>query len=593
MSNRAFLLAALLVAAPLVAVRGAQAGYIEQPQFGTGSTISVAWGDADGDGDLDLAVGNYFNQFRELYVANGDGTFTRQTPFGTGNTFAVVWADYDNDGDPDLAAGNGAGQQSRLYVNQGGGAFTGQNQFGARTTVCDAWADYDLDGDLDLAVGNGILGLDQQNYLYVNNGDGTFTEEAQFGGLQTDSIAWADYDLDGDPDLAVGNGGFGSIQQNYLYINNGDGTFTGVPEFGLGDTASLGWGDSDNDGDLDLAVGNWNNTQCRLYVNRGDGTFAGQDRFGARDTNTLAWADADLDGDLDLAVGNGDFNFAEQNFLYVNGGDGTFTEVPEFGLGSTDGVAWADADRDGDLDLAAGNEHTPAQNYLYVNTAGPGSWLALHLVGHFHDLGSGYSNRDGIGAKVLVYEQGFLGVPGHLLGFREVEAHGGFASQSAIDPHFGLPGRAVVDLRILWPGSGRSRVAQDLIGVATGQRLTVNEQGTPAGLGEPRVAPRPGRGGLRVAPNPARGGAGFELVLPGGGGRTRLHIYDAGGRLVRTLPLEPAGTMGEFRADWDRRGGDGRAVPAGVYFARVGEASAGGASAGSASAAAARIVLVR
>lgn len=457
-----------------------QTAFTEQAQFGAGATLAVAWGDYDNDGDLDLAVANFSGRSNELYVNNGDGTFTQQSQFGPAQTFAVVWGDYDNDGDLDMAVGNGSNRQNALYINNGNGTFTAQAQFGRSRTNGMAWGDYDNDGDLDLAVGNGILGSIQQNYLYVNNGDGTFTEQAQFGTGQTDAVAWGDYDNDGDLDLAAGNGGFGFVGQNYLYINNGDGTFAEQAQFGIGDTAAVAWGDYDNDGDLDLAVGNWNDGQNLLYINNGDGTFTEQAQFGAGDTNTLSWGDADNDGDLDLAVGNGDFQTADQNYLYINNGDGTFTERAEFGQGSTDALAWGDYDNDGDLDVAAGNEHSPSQNYLYIDNTNDRNYLILHLIGHRHDRGTGYSNRNGIGAKVSVYRQGQLGERNHLLGYREVEAKGGFSPQNSIDVHFGLPHEAAVDIRILWPGSAGSFIVQDLVAVTTGQKLTVDEEGVRA-----------------------------------------------------------------------------------------------------------------
>ena len=326
-----------------------------------------------------------------------------------------------------------------------------------------------------MAVGNGILGTAQQNYLYVNNGDGTFTRQNRFGMGQTDSLAWGDFDDDDDLDLAVGNGGFGYTGQNYLYVNNGGGNFAEQPAFGEGDTAVVAWGDADGDGLLDLAVGNWGDGQNMLYINNGGGGFSGQSEFGARDTNTLAWGDYDHDGDLDLAVGNGDFGSADQNYLYVNDGNGSFSELAEFGPGSTDALAWGDCDGDGDLDMPVGNEHTPRQNQLYENLLDDANYVQLELMGRFHGYGSGFSNRGAVGAKVYLYEAGNVGNPVYLLGLQQVEAKGGFSAQNAMVLTFGVQGATHVDVEIHWPGSSGTAIVQRLANVGVGAKWVVRE----------------------------------------------------------------------------------------------------------------------
>jgi len=461
-----------------------QASFEPHLEFGNGHTLTVAWADFDGDGDQDLAVGN-FGGASELYVNQGDGTFVGHDEFGAGQVFAIVWGDFDNDGDADAAVADGGSLNNRLYVNNGDGTLSGHDEFGAGKSIAMAWADFDLDGDLDLAVGNGIINTSEQNRLYVNNGDGTFSGMDRFGALKTDSVAWADVDGDGYPDLAAGNGGFSAPQSNALYTNDaGSGNFTLAEPFGSSNTSSVSWADPDNDGDFDLGLMAWDGGQSQLYFNDGSGSFNAAPRFGVGDPNTLAWGDFDFDGDLDLAQGNGDFNSAAQNLLWVNDGTAAFAPEAQFGVGSTDGVAWADVDGDGDLDLAVGNEHTTTRNYLYTNNGPVGGSVAILLQGHFHDLGSGYSNRDAIGAELRFYEAGFLGDRAHLLGARLVSAHGGFACQNERTVRFGLGASPAVDVRIKWPGSGGSHIVQDVHELQAGASVTIDEASVVLGPGE-------------------------------------------------------------------------------------------------------------
>ncbi len=332
----------------------------------TDNTYSVAWGDYDGDGDLDLAVGNW-GQVNRLYRNDG-GTFVEVVGAlgaAADATTSVAWGDYDGDGDLDLLVGNGYGQMNRLYRNDGGVFAEVPGALGAAAddTTSIAWGDYDGDGDLDLVVGN----IGQVNRLYRNN-SGTFAEVADALGTATDStysVAWGDYDGDGDLDLLAGN----SYGVNRLYRNDG-GTFhevVGVLGTAADDTTSVAWGDYDGDGDLDLAVGNFEQVN-RLYRNDGGVFVEVVGALGAATDNTysVAWGDHDGDGDLDLLVGN----YRQVNRLYRNDG-GVFAEVAGALGTATDytwSVTWGDYDGDGDLDLVVGN--IGQINRLYRNDGG-------------------------------------------------------------------------------------------------------------------------------------------------------------------------------------------------------------------------------
>jgi hypothetical protein len=328
-------------------------------------TRSIAWGDVDNDGDLDLAVGNY-QQINLLYY-NNNGTIASSPAWGSleaDYTTSVAWGDYDNDGYLDLAVGN-AGQPNRLYHNDGGvlshGAVWSSTESDDTTSL--AWGDYDGDGDLDLAVGN----YGQPNRLYRNDGivGGVPLMTLVWSSDETDwtrSIAWGDYDGDGDLDLAVGNYG----QPNRLYRNEG-GMLTSTAVWSSNEsdnTTSVAWGDYDGDGDLDLAVGNYGQPN-RLYRNEG-GMLTSTAVWSSTEwdyTNSVAWGDYNGDGFLDLAVGNYGF----PNRVYRNeGGELSRSAIwSSVGSPSTYSLAWGDYDNDGDLDLAAGND--AQTNRLYNN----------------------------------------------------------------------------------------------------------------------------------------------------------------------------------------------------------------------------------
>ncbi len=230
--------------------------------------------------------------------------------------------------------------------------------------------DFDNDGYLDLVVST--WDTRGQIRFFRNNQDGTFSERTEeagllglYGGL---NLVQADYDNDGNVDVFVLRGAW--LEQsgrypNSLLRNNGDGTFTDVTfDAGLGDvhypTQTASWGDYDNDGDIDLYVGNEStellrNAPCQLFRNNGDGTFtdvaaeAGVQNFSY--SKSVIWGDYDGDRWLDLYVSN----LEKANRLYRNNGDGTFTNVARklkvAGLMRSFPAWFWDFDNDGVLDL--------------------------------------------------------------------------------------------------------------------------------------------------------------------------------------------------------------------------------------------------
>ena len=492
------LVALLTVAVPCSAVAQVSFTRILEGDIAqdTGPSVGCAWGDYDSDGYPDLFIANAgTTASSRLYHNNGDGTFSRIADGPIVNdlsdTDTGVWADYDNDGDLDLFLANYSPTKDCFYRNEGDGNFTKVTQ-GAWVTdtgygVGAAWGDYDNDGLVDLYVANSG---GQNNYLYRNNGDGTMTKitigPAVTSGGNSHGCAWSDYDGDGDVDLLVigGNG-----QNDQQFLNNGDGSFIRVTTGHLVNSGGEGTGiscaDYDNDGDLDVLVtGFWSN-ENRLYRNDGWEGFKPVTGTGLKNGNSDngAWGDYDNDGYLDLFIANYDQN----NFLFHNNGDGTFTQVTEGALvhdgGRSCGCAWADYDNDGDLDLFVANgidffgTNPPSEpGFLYRNDGGTNHWLMLRLVGVA-------SNRSAIGAKVRILAT----IHGKTLWqLREVSGGDGYCSQNDLRVHFGLGDATTVEsVRIEWP----SGITQFLRDVAVNQLLTVEEEDATPNNTVPRITP--------------------------------------------------------------------------------------------------------
>ena len=434
--------------------------------------------DYDADGALDLYIVNATHipppviedasqthlPRNTLYRNNGDGTFTDVTQqAGVGDTgygVGCAAADINNDGYPEIYVTNYG--SNRLYHNNGDGTFTdvtqqagvGDERWG---TSC-AFLDYDLDGDVDLYVVNymkfsvaenqwwetrgirtycsptdqiaGSHFVSEPDILYRNNGDGTFTDVTSEAGISHRAlglaVAVADYDNDGYPDLHIAN----DMEADFLYRNNGDGTFTetadltgtgydgnGFPGSGMGSA----FGDYDNNGYLDLVVSNASSLPVVLYQNENalfftDVSFTAG--IGAVTLPYFKWAveffDYNNDGLLDLFVANGhlqenialfsDSTYPQSDLLFRNTRrqDGTyhFTDASvEVGLAQlpkqvSRGAAFGDYDNDGDIDIFLNNSNQPAT--LLRNEGGNGNhWLTIQPIGT-------ESNVSDLGARIVV-----------------------------------------------------------------------------------------------------------------------------------------------------------------------------------------------
>ena len=475
----------------------------------TGS--GAGWIDYDQDGwmDLYLVNGCYVEGISDarspfkgqkmtdrLYHNNGDGTFTDVTEKAglggeeDGYGMGVQVADYDNDGYPDLYITNYGGNV--LYHNNGNGTFThvtekaGVACKGLWTTGA-AFLDYDKDGRLDLFVGiylkfdasyrlyyeadvyPGPLAYGaQKSFLFHNNGDGTFTDVTQKAKVDKEGRAMGvltvDYDGDGATDIFVAN----DATPNFLYHNNGDGTFTeaainAAVAFGQNGNAaaSMGgdWRDYDHDGRLDLIVPAMGYNA--LYHNEGKGLFedvAVEAGLAIITAQYWSWGgkfiDYDQDGFVDVLVVNGSghrLSEVQELILARNiaglRGKRVFQDVATQSGQVFEkkmvarGLAIADFDNDGDLDAFILNIDQPS--LLFKNEGGnKNHWLQIQLQGT-------KSNRDGLGAKVTVKA-------GDLVQFDEMK--NGTSYLSANDPrmHFGLGTQTKVDEVIIkWPSGIR------------------------------------------------------------------------------------------------------------------------------------------
>jgi VCBS repeat-containing protein len=313
---------------------------------------SVAIGDLNGDGKLDLVVPNFGSNDISIRLGNGDGTFGPTTNIAAGTSpISVAVCDLNGDGKLDLAVANHNSNNISVLLGNGNGTFAAATNLGTGTGPASvAVADFNGDGKLDFAVANYYS---SDISVLLGNGNGTFAPATNFAtGSGANSIAVGDFNGDGKLDLVTANYFTNNVS---VLLGNGNGTFAAASNLTAGTHPySVAIGDINEDGKLDLVVANTDTNNVSVLLGNGNGTFAAASNFAAGSGATsVAIGDLNGDGKLDIAVAN---NGSNNVSVLLGNGTGTFAGASNFAVGTGPWTAVIrDINGDGGLDLAVAN----------------------------------------------------------------------------------------------------------------------------------------------------------------------------------------------------------------------------------------------
>ncbi|MGA7648369.1 MAG: Ig-like domain repeat protein [Terriglobales bacterium] len=393
--------------------------FLTAPTYGSGgyASYSVAVADVNGDGKPDMVVanwcasnGNCTNGSIGVLLGNGDGTFQTAVGYDSGGIYvrSVAVADVNGDGKPDVVVANQCANSNctngsiGVLLGNGDGTFQTAVSYGSDGIYADsvAVADVNGDGKPDLLVANECTSSNCTNgsvSVLLGNGDGTFQTAVSYGsgGEYAWSVAVADVNGDGKPDLLVSNECASNCTNGSVSVllGNGDGTFQTAVGYGSGgeDALSVAVADVNGDGKPDVVVlnqcasnSNCTNGSVSVLLGNGDGTFQTAVSYGSGGEDALSVAVADVNGDgkPDLVVANQCFSSSNCTngsvSVLLGNGDGTFqtaliTSTPE--LPGIESLAVADFNGDGKLDVASG-----AGNVLLLGN-GDGTFQTPYTLG--------------------------------------------------------------------------------------------------------------------------------------------------------------------------------------------------------------------
>jgi ASPIC and UnbV/Secretion system C-terminal sorting domain/FG-GAP-like repeat len=453
-----------------------------------GNGLSFVDYDGDGYDDITLTSGDGVPL---RFYKNFQGVFIEEiliSPVITYQTKAVNWIDYDNDGDKDLyVTSNVAGNRLFQKTDTGfidvtvaaGLPFVNINTYGA------SWGDVNNDGCLDVYISNRIAGSTIiTNYLYRSNCDGTFTNATDLIGLSntpalTFCSGFLDFNNDGWQDIYVANDKF---FPNYLYKNNGDGTYTDVSNSSgtdiIVDAMSVTVDDFNSDGYLDIYVTNTPDEISTpsegnvLLKNNGDETFTNISVSAGTLFESFAWGstffDAENDGDLDLYVSSsydGSFNGYASAAFYENQGNETFTEPSSVGFLNDTKMSYSNAtgdlNNDGKSDIIVLNSNDEPPFIWNNQTVTSNNYLSITLEGT-------QSNKDGVGSLIEILVDGNKQ-------YRYIMCGEGYIAQNSFKEIFGVGTATIIDyIKVKW----LSGVEDMLYDVPVNQNINIVEAST-------------------------------------------------------------------------------------------------------------------